>query len=199
MCCDVNILTEPFAASAYITSSQAPNGQWHEMNDSTVTIVSPQHVLKQQAYILFYSKDVDIPSNGTSHSGGAGVVHSQGDGVTGRPKESKSSSHLNGNSDVTLSVSVSVSGDDLGEALTVKEKSALSLSMLSHIHNVASSSSSSSHSRSQSEPNSEDVGGDIGNESECSNMIYVDRDTRLKRKYSWAVKPFRCVSQFCYF
>ena len=24
-------------------------------------------------------------------------------------------------------------------------------------------------------------------------MRYVDRETRLKRKYSWAVKPFRSV------
>ena len=164
------------------------------MNDSTVTIVSPQHVLKQQAYILFYSKDVDVSLNGSSHGGSVGVGASQGEEGAERQKDMKSSSHLNGSSSVTMSMT----GDDLGEALTVKEKSDLSLVALSHVHKVASSSSSSSQpqSQSQSELDSEDVCGDIGDEYQCSNMIYVDRDTRLKRKYSWAVKPFRCVSQF---
>ena len=161
------------------------------MNDSTVTIVSPQHVLKQQAYILFYSKDVDIPLNGASHSGGVIGGHSQGvDEITVRPKDSKSGNHSNG----SIGVGVSVGGDDLGESLTDKEKAALLA--LNHTHKVASSSpsSSSSQCQSQSELDSEAACGDRGDESECTSMIYVDRETRLKRKYSWAVKPFRCVT-----
>lgn len=161
------------------------------MNDSTVTTVSPQHVLKQQAYILFYSKDVDIPLNGASHSGGVIGGHSQGvDESSVRPKDFKSSNHSNG----SIGVGVGVGGDDLGESLTDKEKAALLA--LSHAHKVASSSpsSSSSQCQSQSELDSEAAGGDRGDESECISMIYVDRETRLKRKYSWAVKPFRCVT-----
>lgn len=39
---------------------QAPNGQWCEMDDEDVTPVTAQHVLRQQAYILFYSKKVSV-------------------------------------------------------------------------------------------------------------------------------------------
>lgn len=39
---------------------QAPNGQWYEMDDEDVTAVTVQHVLRQQAYILFYSKKVSL-------------------------------------------------------------------------------------------------------------------------------------------
>ena len=45
----------------YVAFVKAPNGQWHEMNDSDVRLVNPQHVLKQQAYILFYTKRIPIP------------------------------------------------------------------------------------------------------------------------------------------
>lgn len=41
---------------------QAPNGQWYEMDDEDVTPVTAQHVLRQQAYILFYSKKVSVRS-----------------------------------------------------------------------------------------------------------------------------------------
>ena len=47
----------------YVAFVKAPNGQWHEMNDSDVRLVNPQHVLKQQAYILFYTKRIPLPGN----------------------------------------------------------------------------------------------------------------------------------------
>ena len=49
----------------YVAFVKAPNGQWHEMNDSEVRLVNPQHVLKQQAYILFYTKRMPPPGTAT--------------------------------------------------------------------------------------------------------------------------------------
>lgn len=40
----------------YIAYVKAPNGQWHEMNDSTVSVVSINKVLQAQAYVIFYTK-----------------------------------------------------------------------------------------------------------------------------------------------
>ena len=34
--------------------SQASNGQWYQMNDSTVAVSDIRSVLNQQAYVLFY-------------------------------------------------------------------------------------------------------------------------------------------------
>lgn len=36
--------------------SQASNGQWYQMNDSSVSISDIRSVLNQQAYVLFYIK-----------------------------------------------------------------------------------------------------------------------------------------------
>uniref|UniRef100_A0A3Q3DZP6 USP domain-containing protein n=1 Tax=Hippocampus comes TaxID=109280 RepID=A0A3Q3DZP6_HIPCM len=36
--------------------SQASNGQWFQMNDSSVTVSDIRSVLNQQAYVLFYIK-----------------------------------------------------------------------------------------------------------------------------------------------
>ena len=41
---------------------QAANGVWHEMNDSHVSVVSLSTVLACQAYILFYSKSIPVPT-----------------------------------------------------------------------------------------------------------------------------------------
>eukprot|EP00981_Chlorochromonas_danica_P006660 scaffold1447_cov165-Ochromonas_danica.AAC.6 len=43
-------------AGHYIAFVKSSNGQWHEMNDSNVRVVSVQSVLQAQAYILFYTK-----------------------------------------------------------------------------------------------------------------------------------------------
>jgi ubiquitin C-terminal hydrolase len=40
----------------YVAFIKAPNGQWYEMNDSQVSGTSINKVLKQQAYVLFYTK-----------------------------------------------------------------------------------------------------------------------------------------------
>ena len=44
----------------YVAFIKAPNGQWYEMNDSQVSGTSINKVLKQQAYVLFYTKVVTI-------------------------------------------------------------------------------------------------------------------------------------------
>lgn len=43
----------------YIAYVKAPNGQWHEMNDSSVSIASVKKVLQAQGYLLFYTR---VPS-----------------------------------------------------------------------------------------------------------------------------------------
>jgi hypothetical protein len=40
----------------YIAYVKAPNGQWHEMNDSSVSIASMKKVLQAQGYLLFYTR-----------------------------------------------------------------------------------------------------------------------------------------------
>jgi len=40
----------------YVAFVKAPNGNWYEMNDTHVSSTTLQNVLKQKAYILFYSK-----------------------------------------------------------------------------------------------------------------------------------------------
>jgi len=42
----------------YVAYVLAPNGVWNEMNDSTVTPVTVQKVLSQQAYICFYTREI---------------------------------------------------------------------------------------------------------------------------------------------
>lgn len=39
----------------YITYSKTTNGQWFQFNDSMVTVVSEEQMLKEQAYLLFYT------------------------------------------------------------------------------------------------------------------------------------------------
>ena len=140
------------------------------MNDSTVTMVSPQHVLRQQAYILFYSKVQTVSLNGSStRHNDADVTHE------GRV-------HANGIR------SSNNSSDDLGEAVSAEERSVLQAGAASKVLPTARSSSSMT----EVECNNTDKGEQEMEEVDMS-MRYVDRETRLKRKYSWAVKPFRSV------
>ena len=203
---------------------QASNGQWHEMNDSTVTMVSPQHVLKQQAYILFYSKVQPIvPVNDPKDSKTASaVVNGVVGGVNGVVSTKSSNSKVDSSSGSYI--------DDLGESLTVEElelahsreitqKTKLT-EMAEKAHVVTSNSSHSSSSSASSSEDEKSIlnqgegsdeeeleecrmngidgkkegkrGGKEGeNEDECTNMLYDNCTTRLKKKYSWAVKPFR--------
>ena len=59
----------------YVAYVKAPNDQWCEMNDSTVSRCSSTNLFQQEAYVLFYRKQVDaaitptasiapVPSNG---------------------------------------------------------------------------------------------------------------------------------------
>jgi hypothetical protein len=143
------------------------------MNDSTVTMVSPQHILKQQAYILFYSKvQAPSPNGSTTH-------HSESD-VT---REGKG--HSNGFRTSTSSQ------DDVGEAISAEERALLQARAALKLLPTARSSSSIS-SIEESECDSTQKGKQVMEDVDIS-MRYVDRETRLKRKYSWAVKPFRSV------
>jgi len=42
---------------------QAANGQWHEMNDTTVSVTNIGKVLAQQAYVLFYGCQDNLKSD----------------------------------------------------------------------------------------------------------------------------------------
>jgi hypothetical protein len=140
------------------------------MNDSTVTMVSPQHILKQQAYILFYSKvQAPSPNGSTSH-------HSESD-VT-----REGTGHSNG-----FRTSNSFQ-DDLGEAISAEERALLQARAALKLLPTARSSSSIDETECDSTQKGEQVMEDVD-----MSMRYVDRETRLKRKYSWAVKPFRSV------
>ncbi|KAJ3607547.1 hypothetical protein NHX12_024598 [Muraenolepis orangiensis] len=51
-------------AGHYFCYIKASNGQWYQMNDSSVAISDIRAVLNQQAYILFYVKSGDAKSGG---------------------------------------------------------------------------------------------------------------------------------------
>ncbi len=59
----------------YIAFVKAPNGQWYEMNDSSVSLVSIKRVLQSQGYLLFYTRVVSPnqvalnPKNGDNDLG----------------------------------------------------------------------------------------------------------------------------------
>ncbi|XP_041671689.1 ubiquitin carboxyl-terminal hydrolase 42 [Cheilinus undulatus] len=106
-------------AGHYYCYIKASNGQWYQMNDSSVSVSDIRSVLNQQAYVLFYIKSTDIKKNGDyGHMGhNAGVpgqssprpmviprinttVHHNNTGFIGPqlpPHMTKSSLHVNGN------------------------------------------------------------------------------------------------------
>ncbi|CAL8283702.1 unnamed protein product [Merluccius merluccius] len=51
-------------AGHYFCYIKASNGQWYQMNDSSVSISDIRSVLNQQAYILFYVKSSDAKNGG---------------------------------------------------------------------------------------------------------------------------------------
>jgi hypothetical protein len=45
---------------------QAPNGEWNEMNDTQVSVVSTKTALSAQAYVLFYVRADNVASMNAS-------------------------------------------------------------------------------------------------------------------------------------
>ncbi|XP_018527978.1 ubiquitin carboxyl-terminal hydrolase 42 isoform X3 [Lates calcarifer] len=106
-------------AGHYFCYIKASNGQWYQMNDSSVSVSDIRSVLNQQAYVLFYIKSSDVKKAGDyshmSHNPGIPgqssprpvviprintTVHHNNIGFIGPqlpPHMSKSSLHVNGN------------------------------------------------------------------------------------------------------
>nr|XP_020471519.1 ubiquitin carboxyl-terminal hydrolase 42 isoform X2 [Monopterus albus] len=51
-------------AGHYFCYIKASNGQWYQMNDSSVSLSDIRSVLNQQAYVLFYIKSSDVKKTG---------------------------------------------------------------------------------------------------------------------------------------
>lgn len=106
-------------AGHYFCYIKASNGQWYQMNDSSVSVSDIRSVLNQQAYVLFYIKSSDVKKTGdfshVSHNPGIPgqssprpvviprintTVHHNNIGFIGPqlpPHMTKSSLHVNGN------------------------------------------------------------------------------------------------------
>ncbi|XP_008301976.1 ubiquitin carboxyl-terminal hydrolase 42 isoform X2 [Stegastes partitus] len=142
-------------AGHYFCYIKASNGQWYQMNDSSVSVSDIRSVLNQQAYVLFYMKSTDMKKTGEythlSHNPGISgqssprpvviprintTVHHNNIGFIGPqlpPHMTKSTLHVNGNGslrDYPSSSKPSTSSSVVGKPG----------------HGLASSSSSISHS-----------------------------------------------------
>ncbi|XP_061564068.1 ubiquitin carboxyl-terminal hydrolase 42 isoform X2 [Cololabis saira] len=106
-------------AGHYFCYIKASNGQWYQMNDSSVSVSDIRSVLNQQAYVLFYTKSYDMKKagdyNNLSHSPGLSgqssprpvvtprinnAVHHNNIGFIGPqlpPHMAKNTVHINGN------------------------------------------------------------------------------------------------------
>ncbi|XP_045925330.1 ubiquitin carboxyl-terminal hydrolase 42 isoform X3 [Micropterus dolomieu] len=106
-------------AGHYFCYIKASNGQWYQMNDSSVSVSDIRSVLNQQAYVLFYIKSSDVKNAGDyshmSHNPGIPgqssprpvviprintTVHHNNIGFIGPqlpPHMNKSTLHVNGN------------------------------------------------------------------------------------------------------
>ncbi|XP_023136194.1 ubiquitin carboxyl-terminal hydrolase 42 isoform X1 [Amphiprion ocellaris] len=106
-------------AGHYFCYIKASNGQWYQMNDSSVSVSDIRSVLNQQAYALFYIKSTDMKKTGDythlSHKPGISgqssprpvvtprinpTVHHNNIGFIGPqlpPHMTKSTLHVNGN------------------------------------------------------------------------------------------------------
>ncbi|XP_040922713.1 ubiquitin carboxyl-terminal hydrolase 42 [Toxotes jaculatrix] len=107
-------------AGHYFCYIKGSNGQWYQMNDSSVSISDIRSVLNQQAYVLFYIKSSDVKKTGDyshmSHNPGipgqssprpvviprinTTVHHNNNIGFIGPqlpPHMTKSTLHVNGN------------------------------------------------------------------------------------------------------
>jgi hypothetical protein len=170
------------------------------MNDSTVTVVTPQHVLKQQAYILFYSKlqpptahVASVKNEFQKQTVDATVTSSdenKSNGIDNRSNKSSSGSNI----DDELDFGVSVSSEELISLAAATEKSTSlkkkvngsnGLNSLIEVDEAHKKRKLSSSSLSREEYDNNNVGG--------INMRYDTSTTRLRTKFSWALKPLRFV------
>ncbi|XP_077406738.1 ubiquitin carboxyl-terminal hydrolase 42 isoform X3 [Vanacampus margaritifer] len=143
-------------AGHYFCYIKASNGQWFQMNDSSVTVSDIRSVLNQQAYVLFYIKSSDGKKEGdyghmTHNSAVPGqssprpvviprintaIGHHNNVGFIGPqlpPHMTKNSLHMNGNGSLRDCPKPSTSSSVAGKPN----------------HSAASSSSSMSHSAGQ--------------------------------------------------
>ncbi|XP_029978172.1 ubiquitin carboxyl-terminal hydrolase 42 isoform X3 [Sphaeramia orbicularis] len=142
-------------AGHYFCYIKASNGQWYQMNDSSVSVSDIRSVLNQQAYVLFYIKSSDVKKVGEyshmSHNPGIPgqssprpvviprintTVHHNNIGFIGPqlpPHMNKSTLHVNGNG-------------SLRDYPTTSKPSTSSSVVGKPSHGLASSSSSISHS-----------------------------------------------------
>ncbi|XP_008436360.1 ubiquitin carboxyl-terminal hydrolase 42 [Poecilia reticulata] len=106
-------------AGHYFCYIKASNGQWYQMNDSSVSVSDIRSVLNQQAYVLFYIKSCNVKKTGefsnVSHNPGMSgqssprpvvtprihtAVHHGNTGFIGPqlpPHMTKNTLHVNGN------------------------------------------------------------------------------------------------------
>ncbi|XP_073346088.1 uncharacterized protein usp42 isoform X2 [Pagrus major] len=142
-------------AGHYFCYIKASNGQWYQMNDSSVSVTDIRSVLNQQAYVLFYIKSSDVKKTGDyshmSHNPGIPgqssprpvviprintIHHNNNIGFIGPqlpPHMTKSALHVNGNG-------------SLRDYPTNSKPSTSSSVVGKPSHGLASSSSSISHS-----------------------------------------------------
>ncbi|KAL7979233.1 hypothetical protein Chor_015257 [Crotalus horridus] len=110
-------------AGHYYCYIKASNGQWYQMNDSTVSNSDIRTVLNQQAYVLFYIRTHDL-KNGAEH---IHSLHTPGQSSPRPVINQRNSNHLNGTGSLkeTPSSTVAISTS----ASLVKSPSAPSLSI----------------------------------------------------------------------
>nr|XP_046234180.1 ubiquitin carboxyl-terminal hydrolase 42 [Scatophagus argus]XP_046234181.1 ubiquitin carboxyl-terminal hydrolase 42 [Scatophagus argus] len=140
-------------AGHYFCYIKASNGQWYQMNDSSVSVSDIRSVLNQQAYVLFYIKSSDVKKTGEYSHMSPGqssprpvviprintTVHHNNIGFIGPqlpPHMAKSALHVNGNG-------------SLRDYPTNSKPSTSSSVVGKPSHGLSSSSSSISHSMSR--------------------------------------------------
>lgn len=181
------------------------------MNDSTVTVVTPQHVLKQQAYILFYSKiqpnaPVDTLKKDLNLKFESPAINTNGTSKSTLAESSSSSSNRNksdisSNIDDELDFGVSLNTEELLALTIAKEKLAPTTNACSLTGNISNGLNDlidlngtnkkrklSSSSLSTTEYDDKDIVTANG-----IDMRYGTCSTRLRVKCSWALKPLRFV------
>ena len=164
------------------------------MNDSTVTMVSPQHVLKQQAYILFYSKiPPTIPESESSHVEHMKKGKNDKNGIEPKITDLKSSEKNSNGSSTSKDDNIKSNSDsyidDLGESLNPEELAgrARNHSEMMIKRNIANQQTDVKLE------NGSSVGKAIDYEVNYDSSFVEEEEieTRLIKIKSWAVKPFR--------
>ncbi|XP_061765066.1 ubiquitin carboxyl-terminal hydrolase 42 isoform X2 [Nerophis ophidion] len=172
-------------AGHYFCYVKASNGQWFQMNDSSVTVSDIRSVLNQQAYVLFYIKTCEGKKGGDyghmSHNSAVPgqssprpvviprinttVHHNNNVGFIGPqlpPHLAKNSLHINGSGTLRDYPKPSTSCSAVG-----KPNHSVASSSFSSSSSSSSSSSTSSISHSASQPS-----------------VIPDQDKRLKLSFS---------------